>query len=154
MSRRVVTIGVYGFDGGTFLSALREARVEVLLDVRRRRAVRGSEYAWANAVRLQASVAGAGIEYRHLKELAMPDELRQLQHRHDARAGVRQRSRVELADEVRERYRAEVLDRVDLDELVPADAVCALMCVEREPSACHRSLIAERLGDHVEHLRP
>ena len=154
MSRRVVTIGVYGFDAGTFLSALREARVEVLLDVRQRRAVRGSEYAWANAARLQASVAGAGIEYHHLKELAMPDELRQLQRRHDARVGVRQRSRVELADEVRERYRAEVLDRVDLGELVPAEAVCALMCVERVPSACHRSLIAERLGDDVEHLGP
>jgi uncharacterized protein (DUF488 family) len=137
VSRRVVTIGVYGFDADTFLSALR-----------------GAGYAWANAARLQKALSAAGIEYRHLKELAMPDELRQLQYRHDERAGVGQRSRVELADEVRERYRAEVLDRVDLDHLVPADEVLALMCVEREPSACHRSLIAERLGGGVEHLRP
>ncbi len=36
--------------------------------------------------------------------------------------------------------------------------VAALLCVERDPEACHRSLIAQRLaGQHninVEHLRP
>ena len=65
----VATIGVYGFTADTVLAALRRAKVQVVLDVRQRRGVRGAEYSWANAVRLQAALADAGIEYRHLREL-------------------------------------------------------------------------------------
>ena len=131
------------------------------MDVRQRRGVRGSEYAWANSVRLQAALAKAGIEYRHHKELAPTTELRQLQYREDDRLGVGKRSRSELAREYRERYIAEILDRADLDAVVaelPSDRAAVLMCVERDPEACHRSLIADRLakeyGVEVIHLRP
>ena len=62
----LATIGVYGFDAETFMHALRKADVRVLIDVRQRRGVRGSEYAWANAARLQASLEHEGIDYRHL----------------------------------------------------------------------------------------
>jgi len=41
----MVTIGVYGFDGESFLQRLLEANVRLLLDVRQRRGVRGREYA-------------------------------------------------------------------------------------------------------------
>jgi uncharacterized protein (DUF488 family) len=135
--------------------------VGLLLDVRQRRGVRGSEYAWANSARLQAALAEAGVDYRHLRELAPTTELRQLQYREDERRGVGKRSRTELAPEYRERYTREILDQVDLarilDEL-PRDAASALLCVERDPEACHRSLIAERLASEhdvrVTHLRP
>jgi uncharacterized protein (DUF488 family) len=159
--RTVATIGVYGFDAGTFLEALREAGVRLLIDVRQRRGVRGSEYAWANAARLEAALAEAGVEYRHHKELAPTTELRQLQYREDARQGVGKRSRAELAPEYRNRYTREILDKVDLEALaaaLPADAVTALLCVERDPEACHRSIVADRLaaehGVRVRHLRP
>jgi uncharacterized protein (DUF488 family) len=159
--RTVATIGVYGFTAQTFLERLREAGVGVLVDVRQRRGVRGSEYAWANSTRLQATLAEAGIEYRHHKELAPTSELRQLQYREDDRQGVGKRSRTQLAREYRERYIAEILDRADLDALVaelPTDRATALMCVERDPEACHRSLIAERLaaqyGLEALHVRP
>lgn len=49
-----MTIGVYGFTLETFLVALDRMGVGLLLDVRQRRGVRGSEYAWANSQRLQA----------------------------------------------------------------------------------------------------
>jgi uncharacterized protein (DUF488 family) len=159
--RTVATIGVYGFTAQTFLERLREAGVGVLVDVRQRRGVRGSEYAWANSTRLQATLAEADIEYRHHKELAPTSELRQLQYREDDRQGVGKRSRTQLAREYRERYIAEILDRADLDALVaelPNDRATALMCVERDPEACHRSLIAERLAGQYGldelHLRP
>jgi uncharacterized protein (DUF488 family) len=155
------TIGVYGWTPQGFIAALHGAGVHQLLDVRQRRGVRGSEYAWANSARLQAALAGAGIEYRHHRELAPTTELRQLQYREDARLGVGKRSRAALAPEYRERYVKEILDRVDLAPIVdamPADAASALFCVERDPEACHRSLIAARLTDEygvpVEHLRP
>jgi uncharacterized protein (DUF488 family) len=159
--RTVVTIGVYGFDRAAFLAALARARVNVLLDVRQRRGVRGREYAWANSARLQAALSGAGVEYRHHKELAPTTELRRLQYAEDERLGVGKRSRVELAPEYRDRYTREILDRVDLGPIVasmPEDGATALMCVERDPEACHRSLIADRMatehGVSVRHVKP
>jgi uncharacterized protein (DUF488 family) len=135
--------------------------VGVLLDVRQRRGVRGPEYAWANAKRLQAALDEAGVEYRHLPELAPTTELRRLQYEEDDRQGVGKRSRRELAPAYRERYLAEILDRADLSALtasLPEDDAAALFCVERDPEACHRSLIAERLAAErrveVAHLRP
>jgi uncharacterized protein (DUF488 family) len=156
---RLATVGVYGFTVEEFLDTLNEADVRLLLDVRQRRGVRGPQYAWANAKRVQAALAGAGIGYRHQPELAPTSELRQLQYREDHRLGVGKRSRTELAPEYSERYIREILDRVDLGELVdelPDEGAGALFCVERDPEACHRSLIAERIaaeyGAVVSHL--
>ena len=158
---KIATIGIYGWTLESFLAALRAANVQVVLDVRQRRGVRGPEYAWANSFRIQAALDNAGIDYRHHKELAPTTELRHVQYGADARQGVGKRSRMELAPEYRERYLREVLDRVDLGELVhelQAQGTAALMCVERDPEACHRSLIAEGLeaeyGVSVAHLRP
>jgi uncharacterized protein (DUF488 family) len=156
----VATIGVYGFTVDTFLATLRAADVGLVLDVRQRRGVRGPEYAWANSLRLQAALADAGIEYRHHKELAPTTELRHVQYREDDRLGVGKRSRIELAPEYRDRYIREILDHVDLAPIVaemPVGSTSALLCVERDPEACHRSLIAERLAAEyalpVTHLR-
>lgn len=86
--RSMVTIGVYGFDGESFLQRLQRANVRLLLDVRQRRGVRGTQYAWANARRLQAALAQARIVYEHHPELAPTAALRQLQYAEDARQGV------------------------------------------------------------------
>jgi uncharacterized protein (DUF488 family) len=147
---QVATVGVYGATLPRFLEALRAADVALLLDVRQRRGVRGPEYAWANSLRLQAALRDARIAYEHHKELAPTTELRELQYREDARLKEGKRSRSVLADEYRRRYMAEILDRVDLGELVaklPGDRRTALLCVERDARACHRSLIAERLRE-------
>jgi len=161
VTRRLATIGVYGFSADTFLAALHRADVRLVVDVRQRRGVRGSQYAWANAKRLTAALAAAGIGYRHRRDLAPTTELRRLQYAEDDRLGVGKRSRVELAPAYRERYISEILDPADLSavlELLPAAGVGALLCVERDPEACHRSLIAARLeteyGLPVTHLRP
>jgi uncharacterized protein (DUF488 family) len=158
---RVVTIGVYGFDAESFLRRLRHADVRLLLDVRQRRGVRGAEYAWANSRRLQAALEDARIAYEHHPELAPSTELRRLQYAEDDRQGVGKRSRRELATEYTRRYTAEILDRADLAPVVsalPSSGVAALFCVERDPEACHRSLIARRLSEQhrvtIEHLRP
>jgi len=157
---RITTIGVYGFDRDSFLAALAAAEVELLLDVRQRRGVRGSEYAWANAARLQEALAGAGIAYTHLKELAPTTEMREAQYREDDRRGEGKRSRTELAPEYTRRYTEEILNPLDLGPIVKwiGASQAALLCVERDPEACHRSLIAERLrqdwGFSVLDLRP
>jgi uncharacterized protein (DUF488 family) len=156
----LATIGVYGFSRQSFLSALRDANVTKVLDIRQRRGVRGSEYAWANAKRLQAALTEAGIEYEHLPELAPTTELRKLQYAEDERRGVGKRSREELAPAYRDGYTREILDRVDLAALtaqLPDEGAAALLCVERDPEACHRSLVAARIAEQgvpIAHIRP
>ncbi|MER7248798.1 DUF488 domain-containing protein [Kribbella sp. NPDC000426] len=161
MSSGVATIGIYGFDVESFLRRLRDADVRLVLDVRQRRGVRGPGYAWANSLRLQAALADARIAYEHHPELAPTTELRELQYAEDDRRGVGKRSRRELATEYVRRYTAEILDDADLASIVsalPSSGIAALLCVELEPTACHRSLIANRLADQhdvrIEHLRP
>jgi uncharacterized protein (DUF488 family) len=158
---RLVTVGVYDWTLETFLDALQRAGVTQLLDLRQRRGVRGPQYAWANSKRLQAALANAGIAYEHLPELAPTTELRQLQYAEDARQGVGKRSRQQLAADYVTRFTSERLDPVDLGPIVesmPADGAVALLCVERDPEACHRSLVAERIAEQyglaLEHLQP
>jgi uncharacterized protein (DUF488 family) len=156
----LATIGVYGFDRDSFLATLADSGVDLVLDVRQRRGVRGSEYAWANARRLQTALGEAGIGYTHLKELAPTTELRELQYREDARLGEGKHSRTILASAYAQGYTEQILDSVDLGPIVKwiGAGSAALLCVERDPEACHRSLIAARLEREwdfsVEHLRP
>jgi uncharacterized protein (DUF488 family) len=157
----VVTIGVYGWDLSSFLQALAAADVRLLIDVRQRRGVRGREYAWANSARLQTALTDAGVAYEHHKELAPTTELRHVQYAEDARRGEGKRSRTELGPEYATRYTREILDYAPLEPVVdglPAEGAAALFCVERDPEACHRSIIAARLAAEydvaVGHLRP
>ena len=158
---RIATIGVYGFDAESFLRQLQDAAIELVFDVRQHRGVRGPEYAWANSRRLQGALADAGIFYEHRPELAPTTELRHLQYAEDDRLGVGKRSRQRLAAEYTRRYTAEILNHADLLPIASGLSGLgkpALLCVERDPEACHRSLIAQRLAEQhgamVEHLRP
>jgi uncharacterized protein (DUF488 family) len=153
--RKLVTIGVYGFSAETFVESLVGADVGLLLDLRQRRGVRGTAYSWANSARLQGALTAAGIGYWHVKELAPSTELRHLQYIEDDRQGVGKRNRILLAPEYVERYVREVLDPFDLGALVtdlPNDSATALLCVESDPEACHRSLVAARI--HAEYGLP
>ena len=152
---------MYGFTAEEFLQTLRDADVRLLLDIRQRRGVRGPEYAWANAKRLEAALEEAGIAYEHHPELAPTTELRELQYAEDDRQGVGKRSRASLAPAYVEGYTREILDAADLGDIaeaLPSTGAAALFCVERDPEACHRSLVADRIavehGVPVEHLRP
>jgi uncharacterized protein (DUF488 family) len=158
---RIVTIGVYGYDEATFFAALQAAGVDVFCDLRARRAVRGAQYAFANSRRLQARLAALGIAYRHYPELAPPAALRKLQYTADDSRGVGKRQRTALDPAFVAIYEREVLASFSPAEFLaslPAGAhVAALFCVEREPAACHRALVAARLatdlGLDVEHIR-
>ena len=162
MRREILTIGAYGFDADTFFGALKDAGVDTLIDVRRRRGVRGHEYAWANHGRLVQRLEESGIRYLHRIELSPSLETRQRQYAVDAETHTAKRQRTELSPEFKHAYQEECLAGFDakafLDEL-PAEAKrVALFCVEREPAACHRSLLADALagepGISIRHLLP
>ena len=159
---KIVTIGVYGFEEDMFFDALQGAGVQVLVDVRWRRGVRGSDYAFANHKRLQARLEALGIVYIYRRDLAPSPEIRIKQMKADAAEKVAKRKRQTLSPSFVETYREGVLSSFDpqvfLEELPQGTKVAALFCVEREPAACHRVLIADQLcaleGVMVEHLFP
>lgn len=160
--QKLVTIGGYGHTEASFLNALKKAHVDAIVDIRQRRGMRGSKYAFLNSERLQASMQRAGIRYLHIKELAPTSSIRGVQKDADKEASVSKQARTQLSDEFVDAYRREILGSYDaarFDALVGADTkVVALFCVESRPEACHRSLAAEKLANDrgivVEHLAP
>ena len=159
---KILTLGVYGTTEAGFFAALQAAGVDTFCDVRARRGVRGSEYAFVNSQRLQAKLSELGIRYLHFKELAPSEALRQRQYAADKADRIAKRKRTELSELFVNAYCDEHLKEFNsrnfIEQLGPDARVVALFCVERAPAACHRSLLAERLkqdlGLEVVHLMP
>jgi uncharacterized protein (DUF488 family) len=147
---RIVTIGAYGFTADRFFAALREAGVDTFLDIRQRRGVRGSEYAFANRARLEAALAEIGIRYVHEIGLAPTTAIRTAQYAVDDANKVAKRQREVLSPQFRDSYTREILEPFDLrgmlDALPDETRVLALFCVERAPEACHRHLVADAMA--------
>jgi uncharacterized protein (DUF488 family) len=159
--KRLFTIGAYGFDADHYFTTLQQAHIDLFLDIRRRRGVRGSEYAFANAGRLQQRLEELGILYRHLIELAPEQATRELQEREDEASRVARRKRTQLSETFIADYTRCTLDPFDFDALareLEGYERPVLFCVERAPEACHRSLVAARLAHSadvpVTHLIP
>ena len=159
---KLVTIGVYGFTEESFFQALQAAGVDTFCDIRQRRGVRGAAYAFANSQRLQRRLAELGIRYLYRQDLAPSKAVRARQTEADKVQKVAKRQRTALGEAFVAAYRCEILANFEprslLDEAGPDTQVLALCCVEREPAACHRSLVADQLrwdlGLEVEHIRP
>lgn len=144
---RILTIGVYGFDASRFFAALEAASPDLFCDLRARRGVRGREYAFANATRLQSELTARQIAYRHFPALAPTREIRSVQYEADATAGVAKRKRDALDPAFIDRYQR-LLRTPEAEAAIAeigAAAAPVLFCVERLPQACHRSLVASRL---------
>ncbi len=160
--REILTIGAYGWDAERFFAALKEAGVDTFVDVRARRGVRGHDYAFGNSQRLQARLGEMGLRYFHRPDLAPSPEARAAQYRADDASHTAKRQRKVVGPEFGATYHKEVL--ADLSGAAFAEAlgaeagVVALFCVEGEPNACHRSLLAQELGRQlrlpVRHIRP
>ena len=159
---KLVTIGVYGFTEEEFFGSLKKAKVDTFCDIRRRRGLRGSKYAFANSNHLQERLQMMGIRYLYFQHHSPSQDLIRLQDEADKKKGIPRRDRIELSEEFIKRYRSEVLNDFDatsfIEDLGPEAKRVALFCVEGEPSACHRSLLAEFLAKatkvKVEHLTP
>lgn len=124
--------------------------------------MRGTRYSFANSARLQQSLMALDIHYQHYKELSPDSTLRELQRQSDTRQEIPKRKRVVLIqafiDEYERRYLSTFDTRDFIERLGPGIKTIALFCVEREPEACHRSLVAAKLaqdlGLKVENIVP
>jgi uncharacterized protein (DUF488 family) len=162
MTTTIVTIGVYGFDETPFFQALIDAKIDTFCDLRRRRGMRGSRYAFANSAYLQQRLSDLGIRYLYLKELAPSQAIRDLQKQADANQKVAKRSRTGLSETFIHHYQQECLSLYDSQQFLtaigPEARVIGLFCVEREPEACHRSLVAQKLSQELhiplQHIKP
>ena len=79
----VFTIGVYGSTEESFFGALVENEIDLFIDIRARRGMRGSKYSYVNSTVLQAKLRKLGIYYAHLKELSPTKKIRALQWQAD-----------------------------------------------------------------------
>ena len=142
---RIFTIGYEATTMAEFLAALHKAGVQRVIDVR---ALPLSRRPGFSKTPLRAALAEAGIDYVHLKALGTPADGRAA-----ARAG-----------------RQEVLERNYADQLELPEAIVqaeqmrelalekpsALLCYEREPAQCHRSLLLDAVASDadIDHLFP
>jgi hypothetical protein len=159
---RILTIGVYGFTHDTFRAALLRSQPGVFVDTRRRRGVRGSQYSFANSQRLQALLAELDIPYIHMADLAPPEAAIKAQDAADHAAHIARHDRSALTPEFVAAYEHEVLAGFDSQAFVESlpgnpDSIL-IFCIEGNPHACHRSLLAARLahdlGATVEDIVP
>ena len=134
MKPTVWTIGYEQTTMEAFLTALTGAGVEVLADVR---AIAASRRPGFSKTALAANLAGAGIEYRHFRALGTPA---------DGRAAARAGNHAAL-----KRIYA---GQLELPEAMAAGAQLAelagerrtaLLCYERDPACCHRTLLRAAL---------
>ncbi len=147
MLRRMTTLFTIGYEGATiaaFLDTLVEAGVKTLVDVR---AVPASRKPGFSKKGLSAALAERGIAYRHLQRLGTP-----VAGRTAARAGDHATMRdIYLAHLEAADARAEMAMLVDQAQESPS----ALLCFERRPGDCHRSVLFDALEAPdlaVEHL--
>ena len=145
MAMRIFTIGYESTTMGEFIAALKQAGVRQVIDVR---AVASSRRPGFSKNLLRNSLAEEGIDYVHLRALGTPADGRAA-----ARAG-----------------RIEDLKRIYAGQLELPEAIAeaaqmiaaagekpsALLCYEREPAGCHRTLLLKTAmpDDEVVDLYP
>jgi uncharacterized protein (DUF488 family) len=126
----IFTIGYEGATQAEIIATLSEAGVKLLADVR---AVPLSRRPGFSKNVLANGLREAGIDYINFKALGTPPEGREAARRNDcARLASVYAGQLELPEALAQM--AELRDRA-------ARTPTALLCFEREPTGCHRSLL-------------
>jgi uncharacterized protein (DUF488 family) len=136
---RIFTIGYESTTVAEFLAALEQAGVERVIDVR---AVPNSRRPGFSKNVLRNALAEVGIDYVHLRALGTPADGRAA-----ARAGRHQdleriyAGQLELPEAL-----AQGAQMLELAKEKPS----ALLCYEREPGGCHRTLLLRTVAPGAE----
>jgi len=159
---KIYTIGVYGFTAESFFKKLVEHKIDALIDIRRRRGVRGTEFSFCNKIKLIQKLKELNIHYSHAEELSPTPEIRSLQKIADKESNINKKNRYMLCDKFIEKFKSDMLSATSPDHFMNKYCLnhskIVLLCVERNPLSCHRSLVADWLREKQEleiiHLVP
>jgi len=136
---RIFTIGYEGTTVPEFVAALQRAGVERVIDVR---ALPLSRRPGFSKTPLRGALEEAGIEYVHLKALGTPSEGRTA-----ARAG--RHSDMERIYAGQLELPEAMAQSAQMLELA-REKLSALLCMEREPAHCHRTLLLKSVAPEAE----
>jgi len=136
---RVFTIGYEGATMETFLAALEGAGVRQVIDVRQLPLSRRPGFSKAP---LAATLKEHGIDYVHLKALGTPKPGRDA-----AKKGDRATLETVYAGQLE---LPEALAQAAQMRALIAEMPSALLCFERDPGMCHRTLLIAAEGEGAE----
>lgn len=136
---RIFTIGYEGATMPEFIAALQTAGVERVIDVR---ALPLSRRPGFSKSPLRAALEEAGIDYVHLKGLGTPPDGRAA-----ARAG--RHSELEQIYAGQLELPEAIVQSAQMLELA-REKSAALLCMEREPAHCHRTLLLNAVAPDAE----
>jgi len=136
---RIFTIGYEGTTVEEFLAALQKAGVERVIDVR---AVPNSRRPGFSKTPLRNALAESSIDYVHLRALGTPAEGRSAARggRHAELARIYS-GQLQLPEAIAQG--AQMLE-------LAAEKPSALLCYERDPSGCHRTLLLAAVAPAAE----
>lgn len=131
---RLATIGYEAATQDAVVGKLKDAGVEVLIDVR---AVPSSRRAGFSKNVLAASLNAEGIDYVHLRDLGTPKPGRDA-----ARKG-----HIGEMHEIYEAHLAEPGAQLQLAQAteIARERRAALLCYEADAGGCHRRIVADRI---------
>ncbi|CDX42023.1 conserved hypothetical protein [Mesorhizobium sp. ORS 3359] len=133
-SMALLTIGYEGSEIGDFVSVLKAAKIDILIDVRDLPLSRKAGFSKNS---LRKHLENSAIEYQHAKILGDPKEGRLA-----ARAGDRRRFerifRSHIANESAKKTIGEISAQSETKNI-------CLMCFERDHKDCHRSIVCEEI---------
>src|SRR4029079_8373712 len=136
---RIFTIGYENATVADFLHALTEAGVKRVIDVR---AVPNSRRPGFSKTPIRNALAEAGIDYVHLRALGTPADGRAAARAgRDADLERIYAGQLELPEAIAQS--AQMLD-------LASEKRSALLCYERDPSGCHRTLLLRSVAPDAE----
>jgi len=150
MNINFYTLGVYGLTSEEFFEKLSSNTIDTFIDIRRRRAVRGSKYSFVNSKKLQLKLKEFGINYLHILELAPTNDIRAIQKNADKENKRVKSDREQLSPEFISQYKIKILDQYNLEDLFTflqdlESKNAVFFCLESNSRACHRSIVADKL---------
>lgn len=134
--KEIFTIGYEGASLDDFLASLVLAGVRQVLDIRQ---IAQSRRRGFSKTALSNALGSQGLEYSHLRQLGDPKPGREAARRGD----IDQFKQIFEAHLSLSATQEALSQASELVQSVPT----ALLCYERNPQHCHRSLVAQRLTE-------
>jgi uncharacterized protein (DUF488 family) len=140
----IYTIGYEGVTIEDFIATITKLGIAHIIDVRDVPASRKKGFSKNS---FKSALAEVGILYTHLKPLGDPKEGREAMRRGDRAAF----ERVFAAHMSLEEAKKAMVDA----KAIASESRAALLCFERDPKFCHRSIVAKKIagdGFKVRHI--